>query len=503
MRVIEALASGAKKNEEFVCGDQTLLLTFAPVVDANYVNIYGLDITDRKRAEVEIGWLAKFPSENPNPVLRVAKDGTLLYANKSSMPLLDAWGCRVGQPLPDVWRTFTAEVFRAGSSKETECTYKDRILSLSFTPVVEADYVNVYGLDITDRKRAEENARAQSEFVRRIIESLPHPFYVIDVHDYTVKMANPAAVQGTLPPHTTCHSLTHDSPTPCNTTAHPCPVQEIRKTKKPRIVEHLHRDTEGAERTVEVHCYPIFDREENVVEIIEYAMDVTERKKAAEAERLKRLSEMLINFQEEERRRVARDLHDELGQVLTAIKLTLGMILKDHPELDDEIREELEETVSIMDSAMRFTRTISTRLRPEMLDSLGLIPSIEHEVAFAEKRSGMRIRCTGPGLRTRLDPQKEITLYRVVQEALNNIFKHAEASEAEVSIGEEDGAVLLQVRDNGRGVEDTDIETSRGLGVLGMRERIASVGGTLTIRSRPGGGTVLEAVVPIRPATKE
>ena len=125
----------------------------------------------RVRAEEEVSRLARFPGENPNTVLRVEKDGTILYANKASRPLLNAWGCRVGQPLPHQWRKFTSEVFSSGSGKVTECEYEDRTLSLTFAPVVDAGYVNVYGLDITDRKQAENALQTSEERYRNIFQT--------------------------------------------------------------------------------------------------------------------------------------------------------------------------------------------------------------------------------------------------------------------------------------------------------------------------------------------
>ena len=114
------------------------------------------DITERKQAAEDVKRLARFPGENPNPVLRIEKDGTILYANEASLNLLSVWGCQVGQPLPDHWREFTLDVLGSGSAKSTEVECEDRILSLMFAPVADAGYVNVYGLDITERKQMEE-----------------------------------------------------------------------------------------------------------------------------------------------------------------------------------------------------------------------------------------------------------------------------------------------------------------------------------------------------------
>jgi signal transduction histidine kinase len=121
------------------------------------------EVNQRKRAEEEISRLARFPSENPNPVLRVTTDGTIIYANEASLPLLDVWGCQVGQLLPDDWRKFTFDVLSSGSYKDAEVECGNRILSLTFAPVADADYLNVYGLDVTERKRAEEALKRSNE----------------------------------------------------------------------------------------------------------------------------------------------------------------------------------------------------------------------------------------------------------------------------------------------------------------------------------------------------
>ena len=141
--------------------------------------------------------------------------------------------------------------------------------------------------DITDRKKAEEALRQSREklrkhnkFLNNVLESLTHPFYVIDANDYTIKMANSAANLGRLKEGSTCYALTHNSKVPCGGEEHSCPLKEIKKTKKPVTAEHVHYGKDGSEKYVEVHGYPIFDSDGNVTEIIEYSLDITERKKA-------------------------------------------------------------------------------------------------------------------------------------------------------------------------------------------------------------------------------
>ena len=150
--------------------------------------------------------------------------------------------------------------------------------------------------EVAERKSAEEMIREQSEFLRNVIESLSHPFYVIDANDNTVKMANSTALQGKLPEKITCYMLSHKQNKACDGTDHPCPLEDIKKTKQPVIVEHIHYDKDGNSRNIEVHAYPIFDNEQNVTQIIEYCMDITKRKKAEETLKKERdFSENLIN----------------------------------------------------------------------------------------------------------------------------------------------------------------------------------------------------------------
>ena len=126
------------------------------------------------------------------------------------------------------------------------------------------------------RKNTPENY--QVDFFNLVIDSLPHPFYVIDIEDYTVELANSAATQQGLTDKTTCYALSHRRDRPCDSEDHPCPIEIIKRTKQPVTVEHIHFDRNGNPRNVEVHAYPILDNEGNVSRVIEYSIDITERK---------------------------------------------------------------------------------------------------------------------------------------------------------------------------------------------------------------------------------
>ncbi len=154
------------------------------------------------------------------------------------------------------------------------------------TPILNDDgslrEILTIGIDITERRQIEQEIAEQKQLLENTLESLTHPFYVIDAEDYSIKIANSAARALGSSGESTCHALTHKSDVPCNTSKHTCPMVEVKRTRKPFTVEHIHDDAEGNPRFVEVNGYPIFDDEGNVIQMIEYSIDITERKQAEE-----------------------------------------------------------------------------------------------------------------------------------------------------------------------------------------------------------------------------
>jgi signal transduction histidine kinase len=196
---------------------------------------------------------------------------------------------------------------------------------------------------------------------------------------------------------------------------------------------------------------------------------------------------------------VAREIHDELGQALTAIKIDLASLLR-APRTDQQ--EELQKVESILrmvDQTILSVRRIATELRPGILDDLGLVAAVEWAAEEFEARTGTKCRLDLPEDDIVIDPERTTAIFRIFQETLTNITRHAEATEVDVRLAREDGNIVLEVRDNGRGIGEEELSAGRSLGILGMRERALLLGGELTIRGVPGKGTTVKVLIPEMP----
>ena len=195
--VAEAFESGSEKRVQTEHAGRILAFAIAPVAEAGYANLYGRDITESKQAQEQVENLAKFPSENPNPVLRIAGDGTLLYANYASQSLLNEWNWQIGQPVGECWRQWVAEAFESGSEKRVETEHAGRTLAFAIAPVVEAGYANLYGRDITERNRAEEERERLLKTVAAKNRELQDIIYIAS-HDLKSPLVNILGFSGEL-----------------------------------------------------------------------------------------------------------------------------------------------------------------------------------------------------------------------------------------------------------------------------------------------------------------
>jgi signal transduction histidine kinase len=206
---------------------------------------------------------------------------------------------------------------------------------------------------------------------------------------------------------------------------------------------------------------------------------------------LRQLSKRMLSIQEQERVRIAREVHDELGQALTAMKIDIQQLARREPAL----AEPLGSISRSVDGTVDLVRRIATDLRPAILDDLGVTAALEQQLRRLRESTGMQTTLTVVE-EPELDMLTGVTLYRIAKEALANVVRHAEATEVAVSLSIENGAAVLEIVDNGKGMSREPTATSQSLGLLGMRERAELLGGSVSIASDAGAGTRVRAILP-------
>jgi signal transduction histidine kinase len=227
-----------------------------------------------------------------------------------------------------------------------------------------------------------------------------------------------------------------------------------------------------------------------------------ERQRLAEEQNrrdLERLSARLVTAQEEERRSLSRELHDAVGQALTAIKMEMGVALRG-VETDSRARASLDEARAIAETTLQNVRDLSQLLHPSMLDDFGLPEALAAHLRSFSTRTGLRAQFTHERMEERLSTDVEVCVYRIVQEALTNVARHSGASSCTVSLIRRDGFLHLTIEDDGRGIDTAaahGAHTRRGLGLIGMRERAQALSGTFVIENRPEGGTRVAVRLPV------
>lgn len=212
---------------------------------------------------------------------------------------------------------------------------------------------------------------------------------------------------------------------------------------------------------------------------------------------LRRLSAKLVSAQEEERRNIARELHDEIGQALAALKMEIALAER-ALGWKDEARTPLKKARAIADRTLQGVRDLSHLLHPAMLDVLGLPDAVNGHLRSFANRTDIEVELVREGVEERLGQQVEVTAYRVIQEALNNVARHSAATRCCVSLVRLPDRLRIRVEDNGKGFDLNSVRKT-GLGLIGMQERVSNLGGVLQIESRPGNGTTVIGDIPVDP----
>ncbi|HEY0060228.1 MAG TPA: sensor histidine kinase, partial [Flavisolibacter sp.] len=255
-------------------------------------------------------------------------------------------------------------------------------------------------------------------------------------------------------------------------------------------------------RTVECTAIPIKNEMGRVIKVLSVSNDITERKKAEDDLlqkniELRQLSAHLENIREEERTKMSREIHDELGQQLTGLKMEVSWLNRHFKGQDQKTLLKIKSCLGLIDDTIQSVKRIATMLRPSILDHLGLAEALDWQGAEFSKHTGVPLSFQTAVSETKFPPVLSIAVFRVFQEALTNVARHANATEVSCTLKVESGTLHLIVTDNGKGFSTQSWTQRRTLGLLGMRERVEMLHGRFTIHSVPGEGTTICAEIPL------
>jgi PAS domain S-box-containing protein len=391
------------------------------------------DVTEKRRTQAALLeaheralWLARFPEQNPNPVIRASADGTVLYCNPASAKL-PGWTCEVGQPLQNELLPLVGQAMAEGREAQQDIQLGGRSYIVWISPLPEERYATIYSRDITERKRAEEALRQRTLELQQLTESLEHR------------------------------------------------VQE-RTGELGVLNEALRNQIDECQR-----------------------IETDLRKSQSD---LRQLSTALLNAQERERKVIAQEIHDSMGASLAATKFKVESALKEMGNDIPQASAALESIIPIIQETIEEARRIQMSLRPSILDDIGILATINWFCRQYESTySNIRVRKEIEIEEQEVPDSLKIVIYRVLQEALNNIAKHSKAPVVSLSLRKTGRVIELVIRDSGRGFDLSEAQsrmgTGRGLGLDSMKERAELSGGSFSIESNKGKGTEIRASWPL------
>ncbi|MGO8988572.1 MAG: PAS domain S-box protein [bacterium] len=497
------------------------------------------DVTERRRTQAALReaheravWLARFPDENPNPVLRASGDGSVLYCNPASSER-HGWTCEVGQLLQSELLPLVGRAMTEREEVQQDVELGGRSYFVSVTPFPGEGYANVYGRDITERKRMEEELKQSEEKFRLLIQHAPSMIYEIDFQRPAFKNVNDVMCQFL---GYTREELLAISPFDLLDDEGKAVFRErIRRKLAGEAIsdsEEYKSKTKDGREVYGVLNMTFTYKDGNLEGAVVVAHDITERKRAEEAlrqrtfelqqltetleqrvrertaelakanETLRQLSVRLLSAQEEERKRIAGEIHDTLGACLSAIKFKVESVFQGITKTPNAPIESLGAIIPVIQEGVEECRRIQLDLRPSMLDDLGLLPTLSWFCRrFQTIYSGIRVDQEVTIEESEVPVSLKIVIYRVTQEAMNNSAKHSKANRLRLCLLKMDGRINLMVEDNGQGFDLEKVfdseNTNRGLGLTNMRERIELSGGFFEIESAKGKGTVVRGWWPV------
>ena len=479
------------------------------------------DITERKWAEAAL----KESEQKFRTIFHSASDGmfvadsetrrivicnpacsTMLGYTQAELRKLDVRDLHPPEQVPYILDQL-AELARGGTGARQDTRFRRKDGTVLFTDLSPAPMtlagrkaVLVVIRDTTERKRAEEALRESEERFREVINNQGEGLGIVDVEE-RFTFANPAGerVFG-VPPGQLVGRTLQEFTTPDQY------AWVLEQTRRRRAGERGRYEMEivrpdGQTRWLLVTAVPRLDAAGRYIGAFGLFLDITEAKRAEAAMRqsqqqLRALSARVERLREEERTRISREIHDQLGQLVTALKMDLRAFQRRLPALGEgparaELADKLTGAIRLSDELIERMHDMAAELRPGLLDNLGLVAAMQEEARRFQARTDIACAVAVAEPFPPLDAPTSTALYRILQEILANVARHAQATSVQIRLAEAQGAFLLEVHDNGKGISDAALIDSKSLGLLGMRERAAALGGSVEISGKPGLGTTV------------
>ena len=404
-------------------------------------------------------------------------------------------------------------VFETGELQNSEWTWIEtgrtfHVFHYPFDEVDGSPQVLSLGFDITERKQTEETVRQSEALYCSLVENIDLGITLIGV-DYRIIMTNAAMGKMFQKPPSEfvgkqCFREFQKREAVCSF----CPGTRVMATGRPTKVETEGVRDDASRFFVRVSCFPNFGPNGQVAGFIKVVEDITQRRRVKEAlraseealrkskESYRSLAGQLLTAQETERRRLARELHDDLTQRLAALAIEATRLEHQLQPSQGAISGRLKEMRDKIEELSKDTHSISRRLHPSVLDDLGLADAVNSECASFAQREGIMVNYKPENIPQGVPPDIALCIYRIIQESLRNIARHARATEVDISLVGKNDAIHLSLKDNGIGFNPLKVKKG-GLGLASMKERVYLVHGDFSIQSRPGQGTVIEVLIPL------
>jgi len=469
------------------------------------------DITERKRAEEALRESEEFSSSllenSPNPIIVINPDTTVRYVSPAFESLTGYAASEIiGRKAPYPWWTREAsslsmKEFGVAVEKglsEAEFAFKKKNGDLFWVEITSVP-VKSYGnlkyylsnwIEITERKRAEEIVRESEERFRKTVENAPFGYFRVD-KDGLWQYVNPRweKMHGFSLDEIKGKSFGMTQPEDAN--------EQVRENMRRALAgekisgEFKRCRKDGSIGHYSFNIQPVY-KEGAVIAVEGFITDLTKQKRAEE--HIRRLSQQLLEVQEMERQLISRELHDRVAQDLSASKISCDTLMDDQSTVSPVLKQRIFELSAALERSIMAVRDLSYELRPPGLETMGLGQTFYQYCKDFSSRYGIEIDFQCAGMESlKLDANAEINLYRMVQEGLNNVLKHAEAAQVRVKLVAAYPDIILRIEDNGKGfdVESRLISATdeRRMGLRSMQERTALLGGEMTIQSSSGHGT--------------